>query len=64
MGGAARRVSAALLEALSSHTQKPPPNKAEGAGKKENAGAMHGRELMARNRDVKDLLLTNLEMPL
>src|SRR5438477_10952763 len=49
MGGAARRVSAALLGApSSSHAQKPPTNKTEGAAKEENVGAMHGRELRAR----------------
>ena len=49
MGGAARRVSAALLGApSSSHAQKPPTNKAEGTAKEENIGAMHGRELRAR----------------
>ena len=46
MGGAARRVSAALLGALcSSHAQKPPTNKDEGAAKKEKVRAMHEREL-------------------
>jgi predicted permease len=51
MGGAARRVSAPLLGALlSSHAQKPPTNKAEGAAKEENVGAMHEREPKARTR--------------
>ena len=43
MGGAARRVSALLLGAPS-HAQKPPTNEAEGAAKKEEAGAMHGAQ--------------------
>lgn len=55
MGGAARRVSAALLGALSSsHAQKPPTNKAEGAAKEEKVGAMHERELRSHAVHVKE----------
>jgi hypothetical protein len=54
MGGAARRVSAALLGALSSpHVQKPATNEAEGAAKEEKVGAMHERELKPHEADVK-----------
>jgi len=54
MGGAARRVSAALLGALrSSHAQKPATNEAEGAAKEENVGAMHERELKRHDAHVK-----------
>jgi len=54
MGGAARRVSAALLGALSSsHAQKPPTNEAEGAAKEEKVGAMHERELKRHEANVK-----------
>ena len=55
MGGAAHRVSAALLGALApSHAEKPPTNKAEGAAKEENLGAMHERELRDSAADVKE----------
>ena len=56
MGGAARRVCAALLGALASfpaHAQKPPTNKDEGAAKEENVCAMHERELKPRAFSVK-----------
>jgi len=54
MGGAARRVSAALLGALSSpHAQKPATNEAEGAAKEENVGAMHECELTRHDAHVK-----------
>jgi hypothetical protein len=52
VGGAARRVSALLLGA-SSHAQKPPTNKAEGAAKKEEAGAMHDRQTKGGAKRVK-----------
>ena len=65
MGGAARRVSAALLGApSSSHAQKPPTNEVEGAAKEENVGAMHGRELRAHMLNVKDPLLTKVKLSL
>jgi hypothetical protein len=55
MGGAARRVSAPLLGARSfSHAQKPPTNKAEGAAKEEDVGAMHDAEPKPRVLDVKE----------
>jgi hypothetical protein len=54
MEGAARRVSASLLGALSSpHAREPPTNKAEGAAKEEKVGAMHERELMPHALGVK-----------
>jgi len=54
MGGAARRISAALLGAPPfSHAQKPPTNEVEGAAKEENVGAMHERETMSRGCGVK-----------
>ena len=53
MGGAARRVSAALLGAPSQGQKPPTDNAAEGAGKKEEAGAMHKGEAKGRVRPVK-----------
>ena len=56
MGGAVRRVTAALLGALdylSSHTRKPPTEKAEGANKEENADTMHSCELKGDASGVK-----------
>ncbi len=55
VGGAARRVSAALLGAPSPpHAQKPRTNKAEGADKEEKVGAMHERELRPHAVHVKE----------
>jgi hypothetical protein len=54
MGGAARHVSVALLEAPShSHAAKPPTDEAEGAGKEEEAGVMHSFEVRSHASRVK-----------